>query len=500
MPFRVPNQADVSFIDQSEPDAGDFAALGDRNTGVIGTGGAVTAQGSPALAVDYSGPLTYVINSLPYTKTAGGSVAIVGGEANPRFDLVVANTASNVVVLKGTASQNPSFPSLDTSQYCLLAAVYVRQSVTSITTGDVVDKRVTALSTFKRSFTDSSTVALQLVDAVPNTTQMYSDGSISWGTSLLKRTASLLSTALDLTTTLTMRAADATLQQLLTLKARTTSPATQNVIEVQPAASTTVLASVSGTGVARFDNFKGGTGSPEGVIVGQPGDLYTQTSPPTLWMKITGTGNTGWGSMQTTAAANLSVLPPATVIALDVALGTAVAGYLYCDGTQYSAVDPVYVALYNVIQVRHGGTLGVNFKVPDYRGYSLVGPGGELGLNVGDTFGNLNGQVGLVLRQVPPHLHTVIDPGHVHPMAGFPYLWKPPAERTGLRPFPAQLAPANVPGMPFMDIWPVDFDITGYTGIEETLYAGGNNRNSTTSVDPVNVMGPVAALPFYIKM
>lgn len=39
-----------------------------------------------------------------------------------------------------------------------------------------------------------------------------------------------------------------------------------------------------------------GTGSPEGVVTGAPGRIYLDTSidPPSLWIKFTGTGNTGW--------------------------------------------------------------------------------------------------------------------------------------------------------------------------------------------------------------
>lgn len=40
----------------------------------------------------------------------------------------------------------------------------------------------------------------------------------------------------------------------------------------------------------------GGTGSPEGVVYGGIGRLYTDSSidPPSLWVKVTSGGNTGW--------------------------------------------------------------------------------------------------------------------------------------------------------------------------------------------------------------
>lgn len=37
-----------------------------------------------------------------------------------------------------------------------------------------------------------------------------------------------------------------------------------------------------------------GAGSPEGVVTADPGTTYWDTSDETLWVKSTGTGNTGW--------------------------------------------------------------------------------------------------------------------------------------------------------------------------------------------------------------
>lgn len=38
-----------------------------------------------------------------------------------------------------------------------------------------------------------------------------------------------------------------------------------------------------------------GVGSPEGVVTATPGRTYTQTDVPgVVWLKISGTGNTGW--------------------------------------------------------------------------------------------------------------------------------------------------------------------------------------------------------------
>ena len=47
-----------------------------------------------------------------------------------------------------------------------------------------------------------------------------------------------------------------------------------------------------------------GSGSPEGVVTAPVGSLYTDTTNGVLYIKETGTGNTGWGSYLSTALAN----------------------------------------------------------------------------------------------------------------------------------------------------------------------------------------------------
>lgn len=37
-----------------------------------------------------------------------------------------------------------------------------------------------------------------------------------------------------------------------------------------------------------------GVGSPEGVVTASPGTTYIDTSTNNLWIKVTGSGNTGW--------------------------------------------------------------------------------------------------------------------------------------------------------------------------------------------------------------
>jgi hypothetical protein len=56
-------------------------------------------------------------------------------------------------------------------------------------------------------------------------------------------------------------------------------------------------------------------------------------------------------------------------------------GHLLCDGSNVSAVT--YAALYAVLGNRYGGTPGVDFNVPDYRGVFLRGYDGAGGADQG---------------------------------------------------------------------------------------------------------------------
>lgn len=71
---------------------------------------------------------------------------------------------------------------------------------------------------------------------------------------------------------------------------------TANGFELQDS-SGGVLASLDAGGKLVARNFKSGTGSPEGSVVGVIGDLYTRTdggAGTTLYCKESGTGDTGW--------------------------------------------------------------------------------------------------------------------------------------------------------------------------------------------------------------
>ncbi len=92
-----------------------------------------------------------------------------------------------------------------------------------------------------------------------------------------------------------------------------------------------------------------GSGSPEGAVTAPVGDLYTDTATGDLWLKTSGTGNTGWTEVGTGGGLSLTVadLPAGSVIHVAESGGAYVRGTARTDicviftGT----VDPASVAL-----------------------------------------------------------------------------------------------------------------------------------------------------------
>lgn len=102
-----------------------------------------------------------------------------------------------------------------------------------------------------------------------------------------------------------------------------------------------------------LDWLKVGSGSPEGVVTASPGALYRNTAGggnTTLWIKETGTGNTGWvayGGVATKASVGLSNVDNTSdankpVSTAQQAINTELAFVAKYDGTSYQAV-PTWV-------------------------------------------------------------------------------------------------------------------------------------------------------------
>lgn len=140
MGYTIPNAPDASVIDQSEPDSGDFVALGNRKSGVV-SGCVVTANTVNDQTVLVSAG-EVVSNGTYYTITSTSLSMGTGTAGSARFDLVVVDSIGTIVKRQGTAGSNPTFPAL-TDGDVLLAAVY-RAAGTSdvISSTRIVDKAI----------------------------------------------------------------------------------------------------------------------------------------------------------------------------------------------------------------------------------------------------------------------------------------------------------------------------------------------------------------------
>lgn len=145
MPFLIPNAAGASYSPQAEPDSGDFVILsaGSAGTGVR-SGCAVTAQGVPDMTVAVASG-TIAVDGTAAAVTAGNLAIGAADATNPRFDLVVVSAAGVKSVVAGGPAAAPVYPAIPAASV-VLAAVYVPATVTAITSGMIIDKRVVVQS------------------------------------------------------------------------------------------------------------------------------------------------------------------------------------------------------------------------------------------------------------------------------------------------------------------------------------------------------------------
>lgn len=142
MAYAIPNSGDAAIADnkQAQVDAVDVAILVDalNCTGVV-SGCAVSAQGSPDMTVAVAAGVVQS-GGVELAVTAGNVTIAAADGTNPRFDLIVADSAGAKQRRGGTAAAAPVFPT-PTAGDVVLAAVYVPASDTTIATNQIVDKR-----------------------------------------------------------------------------------------------------------------------------------------------------------------------------------------------------------------------------------------------------------------------------------------------------------------------------------------------------------------------
>lgn len=104
------------------------------------SGGAVTAQGSPDMTVAVA-KAAVLSNGVLKPVTAGNVTIGAADSANPRLDLIVADSSGAKQCRAGTAAVNPK-PPARTANDVLLAVVYVPAADTTIATAQIIDMRV----------------------------------------------------------------------------------------------------------------------------------------------------------------------------------------------------------------------------------------------------------------------------------------------------------------------------------------------------------------------
>lgn len=142
MTFTIPDESSAGHADQAEPKTLDFQALARRDTGVV-SGCAVTAQTIPDMTVAVASgsvrvaAVTHAVTGASVTITANVTV-------NPRYDAIVADVSGVLSAIAGTPAPETTLdqPSVDLAAYAVLAIVYVGPGATTITSSELVGKRI----------------------------------------------------------------------------------------------------------------------------------------------------------------------------------------------------------------------------------------------------------------------------------------------------------------------------------------------------------------------
>lgn len=143
--YTIPNEADAFNTNQAEPDKVDIDILVEsfNRTGVaqgVSSECAVTKAAGSNLTFDIAGGDVFS-RGRRWTVVATSKTLGAAHATNPRFDLIVVDSAGVVQVRAGAAAANPVFPSL-TAGDVALAAVYVPAAETASETSRITDKRM----------------------------------------------------------------------------------------------------------------------------------------------------------------------------------------------------------------------------------------------------------------------------------------------------------------------------------------------------------------------
>jgi microcystin-dependent protein len=177
---------------------------------------------------------------------------------------------------------------------------------------------------------------------------------------------------------------------------------------------------------------------------------------------------------------------------------TAPPNYIACKGVSLDTTT--YSALFSVIGYTYGGS-GVNFNVPDFTNYFLLGANGNINgvpvsnLATGDGQsgaintskpqsyfgGSLNTKTPL-LQSVPPHTHLIQDPSHSHNY------------------FYGVSQPSTITPLGTQQYLFPDTAVGGLTSASPTGISILSTGTSIQSVDPVSNLGGINITPPYIAV
>jgi hypothetical protein len=135
----------ASFAPQSRPDKGDIDVwtAGHNGIGVV-SGGVVTVTGTTAVSVAASTAVVAPTGTPQIDKwSAASNLALAAADTtNDRVDLVVGTDGVGMQVLTGTPGNPCVWPSFNPNTQVVLAQVTMPHGASSITSTNVIDKRV----------------------------------------------------------------------------------------------------------------------------------------------------------------------------------------------------------------------------------------------------------------------------------------------------------------------------------------------------------------------
>jgi microcystin-dependent protein len=476
--YSVPNAPDALYLDQAEPDDFDYQALGNRRTGIF-SGGNVTALGTPTTSVRVAAGVAIIADDP--IRFAAGNVAVAPGGGNPRFDIIAVARDGSLTNKTGASSANALFADFDFDNFAPLAAIYIPQGSTSVLDSHISQKSTAMPNRFSRSYAHASTTFLQseVVGATPLSYRVNAEGEHYWSNSSLKR---LTTQVMQFLTNLVMKTTDITYDKpLLSLVSTFENPSEQILLQAEGSGGG-MRAYINGAGMLYADNFKYGNGNPNGVVVGDKGDLYIDRaqggSSLGIWQKG-GANNTkiNWVSFRAFAESE-SALPTGTLI---YSLSpTAPEGFIPANG-QWISTQGATRDLAAMIGSKYGARSG-EIQMPNLLGRTLANHGS--GDSPAFTEKGVD-SIRLTEKHMPVHDHKINDPGHEHRQAG-PYAYVMPWQfHNNRHPVPSDSALEHI----YTES--SDFDRSAKTGIR-VLPAGEG--------EPLSMYQPTHFVYVYVKL